>query len=361
MKPNAIDASNGAKKILISLPNWLGDIVMSLPTVKGMRWLFPESHISVLVTSSFAPLFKYNNDINDVISYERGKGLRRFVKGLKIAKTMREKRFDLAVILPRSFNSALIPFLSRIPQRIGYSADARSILLTHPVTRSGDLLSQHRVYYFLNLLSSFRRDDKSISVSDGIPEGTTAPRIQLGKDEEKWVDKVLTTAYGRELIGFNAGATYGSAKCWLPERYAELAHKLIAKFNATILLFGSKGETRTNSEISGKLPKERVLVLTAKTDIIQLATLFKRCRFLVTNDTGPMHVATAVDTPVVAIFGPTDAVTTAPFGTNHIIIRKEVNCSPCLKRTCPIDHRCMKLISVEDVFNACEKMVKTTN
>lgn len=344
------------KKILISLPNWLGDIVISLPTIKGMRWIFPGSHISVLVRSDFASLFKYNHDINEVISYQRGTGLRKFVSGWKIAKTMKDKRFDLALILPRSFNSALIPFLSKIPQRIGYSADSRSILLTHPVIRHKDILSQHRVYYFINLLKHF---DKHVPISE--------PGIKTGREEEKWADELLKLALGGHLgsrtfwIGFNAGATYGEAKCWFTERYAELARKLMDRFNAHILLFGSKAESQTNSEILRKLPKEHVLDLSGQTDIIQLATLLKRCRFLVTNDTGPMHVAAAVGTPVVAVFGPTDYVTTAPFGAKHILVRKEVECSPCLKRTCPTDHRCMSLVSVENVFSACSQIIKTIN
>jgi heptosyltransferase-2 len=339
------------KKILISLPNWLGDIVMSLPTIKAMRWLFPESHISVLVRSNFASLFKYNHDINEVIVYQRGEKLKKFISGWKIAKTIREKNFDTALILPRSFNSALIPFLSKIPRRIGYAADTRSILLTNPIQRKKELLTQHRVYYFLNLLNDF---GKSVVMS--------APIIKTGKEEEKWADGLLKPALGGHLasrtfwIGFNAGATYGEAKCWFPERYAELGRKLIDKFNAYILLFGSKAETQTNVEISKKLPKERVLDISGQTDIIQLATLLKRCRFLVTNDTGPMHVAAAVAKPVVAVFGPTDYVTTAPFGSNHIIIRKEVACSPCLERTCPTDNRCMKAVTVDDVFDACLKI-----
>jgi len=337
------------KKILISLPNWLGDIVMSLPTIKGMRWLFPDSHISVLVKASFASIFKYNQDVNEVIAYQRGEKLRKFISGWKIAKTIRDKNFDLALILPRSFNSALIPFISKIPQRVGYAADTRSILLSHAIKRDKELLAQHRVYYYLNLLSHF-----------GKPVALSSPGIKTGREEEKWADELLRSLNIKKdipLIGFNAGATYGDAKCWFPERYAQVAEHLIEKYNAHILLFGSKAESEINLEIARKLPKDRVLNLTGRTDIIQLVTLIKRCRLLITNDTGPMHVASAVGTLIVAVFGPTDYITTAPFGDKHIIVRKNVHCSPCLERTCPTDQLCMRAVTVEDVFDACAKLL----
>jgi heptosyltransferase-2 len=337
------------KKILISLPNWLGDIVMSLPTIKGMRWLFPESHISVLVKANFASIFKYNHDVNEVIVYQRGEKLRKFISGWKMAKTIRDKNFDLALILPRSFNSALLPFLSKIPQRIGYAADTRTILLSHPIKRSNELLSQHRVYYFLNLLNHFR---KSVALY--------SPSIKTGHEEERWANELLSSLNIKTssmLVGFNAGAAYGDAKCWLPERYAKVAEKLIEKYDAHILLFGSKAEGRINSEIAKQLSEKSVLDLTGRTDIIQLAVLIKRCRIFVTNDTGPMHVAGALGIPIVAVFGPTDYITTSPFGTNHIIVRKSIHCSPCLERTCPTDHLCMRAVTVEDVFDACVKSI----
>lgn len=337
------------KKIVISLPNWLGDIVLSLPTIKGMRWLFPESRLAVLVRANFAALFKYNPDVDEVIAYQRGGGVRKFLSGWKMARTMREKHFDLALILPRSFNSALLTFLSKIPQRIGYAADARSLLLTQTIHRSKHLLEQHRVYYFLNLLNHFGRH---------IP--VSAPQIHTGREEARWVTNTrheLNLPVKHYLVGFNAGAAYGAAKCWFPERYAQLAHKLVEQFNAHILLFGSGLEAAVNARIVRDGPKGRVWDLSGRTDVLQLAAVLKSCHFLVTNDTGPMHLAAAVGTPVVAIFGPTDPVTTAPFGHNHILVRQAVPCSPCLERTCPRhDQYCLDLVTVSAVLDACRNI-----
>jgi heptosyltransferase-2 len=335
------------KHILIKVPNWLGDAVMSLPTIKGVRFLFPESFIAVLVKSELADLFKHDENIQEVITYESKRGIKRLGEDYKIIKRIKSKGFDMALILPRSFHSALIGYLSKIPHRIGYSADKRCWLLTQTLERTKEVLQQHRVYYFLNLLNIWNR-----------PVPFSAPRITIPKTTRKWVSNKLS-CHGvidkGTLIGFNPGATYGSAKCWFPERYIQLAKELINKKKVKIILFGSPSEEKLNSYINSEINHPNVLNYTGKTMMLEMAGLLSSCKLLVTNDTGTMHVGSAVRIPVVALFGPTDPVTTSPFGNNHIIIRKEVSCSPCLKRTCPSDHRCMKSISVEEVYKSCGK------
>ncbi|MBI5779440.1 MAG: lipopolysaccharide heptosyltransferase II [Planctomycetes bacterium] len=332
------------KRILIKSPNWLGDAVMALPTVKGMRTLFPESHLAVLVKSELADLFQHDSDINEVISYESRKGLKRLSSEYKLIKEVKSKGFDLALILPRSFHSALIGFLSKIPNRIGYSADSRGKLLTQSLPRDKESITQHRVYYFHNLLNIIGR-----------PVSFSAPRITIPKAIRDWVTDKLAYVKGHAVVGLNPGATYGSAKCWPAERYARLARELINKKKAWVIIFGSPAEEKLGASIARQINHHQVLDFTGQTSITQMAGLLAGCKLLVTNDTGTMHVAAAVNTPVVAIFGPTDHVTTPPFGSNHTIIRKEVACSPCLKRTCPTDHRCMTLITVEDIYKECEK------
>ncbi|MEW6026670.1 MAG: lipopolysaccharide heptosyltransferase II [Planctomycetota bacterium] len=332
------------KRILIKAPNWLGDAVMALPTVKGMRALFPESHLAVLVKTELADLFRHDLDINEVISYESKKGLKRLSTEYKLIKEVKSKGFDLALILPRSFHSALIGFLSKIPNRIGYSADSRGKLLTQSLSRDKEVLTQHRVYYFHNLLNVLGR-----------PVSFSAPRITIPREIRNWVEDKLSYVKGQTVIGLNPGAAYGSAKCWLPERYAQLAKELISRKKVWIILFGGPAEEKLNASIAAQIGHHQILDFTGQTSITQMAGLLSACKLLVTNDTGTMHVAAAVNTPVVAIFGPTDHVTTPPFGSNHTIVRKDVSCAPCLKRTCPTDHRCMTRISVEDVYKECEK------
>lgn len=375
------------KRILIKTPNWLGDAVMSLPTIKAMRYLFPDSHISVLSRASLAELFRYERAVDDVIPYESSTGLKKIGAEIRLIKQLKLKRFDLALILPRSFHSALVSFLTKIPHRVGYASEGRSGLLTRSLARTKELLSQHRVYYFLNLLSVFtsaqpcsstEKDKSKIGVNpclsvDGKAVPFSAPRITLSPAEEQWATAELTSAFRKEfiprnegqsairnllLVGLNPGATYGDAKCWLPDRFAELARQLLDKHPGLhLIIIGGPTERKLNNRIFHRIDSNRVTDFTGRTSVLQLAALLKRCKLLVTNDTGPMHVAAAAGTPVVAVFGPTDPVTTSPFGNNHLIIRKEVACAPCLKRTCPIDHKCMKLITVDDVFTACEKQL----
>ena len=166
----------------------------------------------------------------------------------------------------------------------------------------------------------------------------------------------MNPARDRINIGINPGSTYGPAKRWLPERFAGVGKRLVNEHKARILLFGQGEEKHLSDFIAGRIG-ENCLNLAGKTTLARLAALLERCDLLLTNDTGPMHIAAALGVPVVAVFGPTDPRTTAPAGEKHIIVRKPVACSPCLKRKCPTDHQCMKAISVEDVFNAVLKLL----
>jgi heptosyltransferase-2 len=152
----------------------------------------------------------------------------------------------------------------------------------------------------------------------------------------------------------NPGATYGLAKCWSTRRFGELGKRLCEKWKATLLLFGKEEEGPIAKEILRNLENGGI-DLTGKTRLLQLAALLERCRLLVTNDTGTMHVATAVGTSVIALFGSTDPSVTGPWGDGHVVVRKDVPCSPCLKRICPTDHQCMELITVDEVLKECGK------
>ncbi|MGB9628913.1 MAG: glycosyltransferase family 9 protein, partial [Thermodesulfobacteriota bacterium] len=181
-----------------------------------------------------------------------------------------------------------------------------------------------------------------------------SPKIFLRKEDRNWAQQYLKNLgllNRKVLIGINPGATYGMAKCWSPSRFGELGRRLFENWNAKVLIFGKREEQPIAKEILDHLKKGGI-DLTGRTELLQLAALLERCNLLVTNDTGTMHMATAVGTPVVAIFGSTDVNTTGPWGDGHQVIRKEVPCSPCLKRVCPTDHRCMDWITVDEVEEA---------
>jgi heptosyltransferase-2 len=212
--------------------------------------------------------------------------------------------------------------------------------LTHGIHRSREVLRVHRVFYYQKLVERL-----------GKIEGLPSPQIFLREEDRRWATQALKDmgiSDGKVLIGMNPGATFGLAKCWYPDRFGELGRKLSEKWKARVLLFGKEQEQPIAHEILRYLGS-RGIDLTGKTGLLQLAGLLERCHLLITNDTGTMHVAAAVGTPVVALFGSTDPVTTGPWGDEHVVVKKDVACSPCWKRVCPTDHRCMELISVEEV------------
>lgn len=287
------------KRILVRGLTWLGDAVMSLPTLAGLRLMFPEAEIRVQTRPELAELY-------GPLAVDRPEGQ------------------DLALILPRSFRSAWEAWRAGIPRRAGFAQFPRTLLLTDSLPRAG---VQHRVREYFALLSLL-----------GEPPGLQPPAIDVPDEARAWAAAQLP---GDGWVAVNPGATYGAAKQWLPDRYAEVVRRLMKDHKVVIV---------------GKEPVPGVagtLDLTGRTGIMQLAAVLARAEFLLTNDTGPMHVADAVGTRVVAVFGPTDPVTTSPFRP-HTLVRKPIECSPCLERTCPLGHhRCMTQIEPEEVYRAC--------
>jgi len=263
---------------------------------------------------------------------------------------LKTKKFDRVFIFPKSISSALTCFLADIPERIGFGSGGRRFLLTETIKRDQKILSKHQVHYYKKLLKS--------SGKTSFPE---LPNINVPENNIKWAHEFLLSKRDRSknfLVGINPGSTYGEAKQWLPERYGELAKSLYKNNRCDIIIFGDSSSSLLAKKINKGL-KNKAIDVTGKTDILQLAALLKKCDILVTNDTGPMHVACAVHTPVVAIYGSTNHVTTAPLGRDAVIIRKNTPCSPCMRRICPDKHHmCMKNISTNDVEQAILKKLK---
>ena len=215
----------------------------------------------------------------------------------------------------------------------------RSALLTDVVDRDRELLKLHRVHYYHHLLSAL-----------GTPPRPRAPRLSVPKDARDWAAERLPD--GGPLVAINPGATYGLAKQWFPERFARVARRLIRAYGAKLVFVGGPSEVDVADKVLGLTGEGTNL--SGRTDVMQLAAVIRASRILLTNDTGPMHVADAVGTPIVAVFGPTDSVTTPPFSKRYTIVRKEMDCSPCLKRECPLGHHnCMKKVQPDEVFEAC--------
>ncbi len=336
-------------RILVRGVNWVGDTILSYPTVQQLKSLFPKSHLAILLPSHLADLWKTFPYVDEIIPFQKKGGIGSVWEDLNLSQSLKERRFDLALILPRSFRSAFHIYFARIPIRIGYQNEGRSLFLTHRIRRTRETLNIHRVLYYQRLLEPF-----------GKIENSPSPQIYLREEERRWADQVLKDLgirRERPLIGMNPGATYGLAKCWYPERFGELGKRLSEKWQASIFLFGKEEERPIVHEIQRHLGGKGI-DLTGKTSLLQLAALLERCSLLVTNDTGTMHVAAAVGIPVVALFGSTPHRITGPWGDGHVVVRKEVACSPCWKRVCPTDHRCMELITVDEVEAAVNEKLE---
>ena len=336
-------------RILVRGVNWVGDTVLSYPAVQELKTLFPKSHLAILIPSYLVDLWKTFPYVDEIIPFQKKEGIGSIWEDLNLSQSLKERNFDLAVILPRSFRSAFHIFLARIPIRIGYQSEARSLFLTHGIRRTKEILHGHRVHYYRKLIEPL-----------GKTEGLLSPKIFLREEDRRWADGVLKDLgipEGKLLIGMNPGATYGLAKCWYPDRFGKLGKRLAEKWQARILLFGKEEERPIVDEILHYLGTEGI-DLTGKTGLLQLAALLERCTLLVTNDTGTMHMATAVGIPVAALFGSTPPLATGPWGEGHMVVRRDVPCSPCWKRICPKDHRCMELITVDEVEKVVDKQLR---
>jgi heptosyltransferase-2 len=331
--------------ILVRSVNWIGDAVMATPALMAVRETYPKARITLLANPMVGQLLQGHPAIDRVLVFDR-KGEHNGLAGrLRLARQLKHEQFDLAIILPNSFDSALIPWLARIPQRWGKASDGRSLLLTKCFYEQNPPQDRHEVQYYRDLLRSF-----------GISSPQSEPLLATTRQEDDQAASLLAL-YGipaeAMLLGINAGASFGSAKRWYPERFGEVARRLADQWNARIILFGGPDEVGIVNEIEQAL-RGNCLNLAGKTTVRQLMTLIKRCNFFVTNDSGPMHIAAAFGVPLVAIFGPTDHVGTAPCSDKAIIVRQSVDCAPCKLRVCPTDHRCMTAVSSDDVVQAAQ-------
>ena len=331
-------------KLLIRATNWVGDAIMALPALRAVRARFPEAHIAVLALPYVARIYEGQGVSNELICYERN-GAHAGIRGREaLAAELKAKKLDTALLLQNAFDAAWIAWRAGIPQRIGYNRDGRGMLLTKPVAvpKLGEIPA-HEKYYYLELL-------RRVGWLDALPE---VPEIALrvsAEDAQRAEEKLRAAGAGNggTRIAVGAGASYGSAKCWPPERFAQALNRMQRERYAEVILFGTAGETAVSSAIQAGLA-EPALDLTGKTEIGELPALLSRCQMFLGNDSGAMHVAAAVGLPVVAVFGPTDPLGTAPVTPRASIVQEKPYCSPCFLRRCPTDHRCMTAITPERV------------
>ncbi|MFH1077152.1 MAG: lipopolysaccharide heptosyltransferase II [Pseudomonadota bacterium] len=333
------------RRILLRSPNWVGDAILATPAIRAIRKYFPDSEISILAKPWVAPVFEQSPHVDHVLIYDAS-GIHKGLKGrLRLIRQIKREGFDLAVLFQNAFEAALIAFLGRIPIRIGYDTDGRGLLLTHraKAVRGTKFKGVHEIYYYLGIITPF-----------GIPEDGAHLTLNLDKEADYRGDKLLEK-FGfnakDKIVGISPGATYGSAKRWFAERFGALADKIYDCYGSSILIFGAPGESDIAEETK-KAMHTPAVNLCGKTSLCEAMALIRRCCLFITNDSGLMHIASALDVPLIAIFGPTNSKTTGPVGAKSRIVQVAVECSPCLKPECPTDHRCMKDITVDMVFDA---------
>lgn len=329
------------EKIVVRMPNWLGDAVMGTPILEDIKRDNPQAHLSVLCHSGIKSLLEANPYIDNFISFSRDKKTDTQEKQ-RIYQSLKEQAFDAGILLTRSFSSAWWFWQGKVKNRIGFADHLRKLLLTHPQKAPIDEEYVHQVLTYKKLLGPL-----------GIQQSHTEPKLYIRPEEKNQAVQDLE-GYGitseHLVIGVNPGAAFGSAKCWLPERFVELNRRLMITPHVRLIYFGDNSGKSLVDDICSHFGP-RVVNLAGKTTLRSFMAYLSLCNCLVTNDSGPMHVAAALKTPLVAIFGSTNEIKTGPYASGTII-HKHTACSPCYLRQCPIDFRCMKSITVDDVYNA---------
>jgi lipopolysaccharide heptosyltransferase II len=334
------------ERILIVNVNWLGDTLFATPFIRAVREKYPKAHIAVITHPRCCEILEGNPNIDEIIIYDEKKQHKSLLGKFSMISHVRSKKFDAAFILRKSLSRTLLLLFSKIPVRIGYGSRRAGFLLTKKA--EAPAMRLHKVKYFLNLAKAAGMETKNENYEIFISD----------KDMEN--GKNILEAAGvknKEFIALNAGGNWGP-KRWPAENFAELGDKISEKLKIAVVLTGAEKDMALVENIAS-LMKHKPFILCGKTNLKTLGAVFKKAMCVVSNDSGPMHIAAAVKAPVVAVFGPTSAELTGPHGGGKCkVARKDIGCKiPCYDFKCE-DNRCMKAVNVEDVWRALHEIVK---
>ncbi len=326
------------------MPNWLGDFLMATPILTDLREALPDSKITVMVKRNFASLLSADSRIDELFLFEKPHSFfARREEDRNIRKKIELGQYDAGLLLTNSFSSAWWFYQGKIPMRIGYADHFRKILLTHPMEKED--LHQYRQY-------------KRLLAPLGIEESTTLPSIVLPPKEiikgKKWLSSLGVEEKGT-IIGIAPSSAYGPAKCWPEENFRALTKRLLEDETLYLLFFGTASDSPLIERITHQLGN-RAINLAGRTTLVELSAMIFLSHILITNDSGPMHIASALQKPTLALFGSTNPDKTGPVNSHAVVLKKELSCSPCYLRKCPIDFPCMKGITVQEVLEEIEKM-----
>jgi heptosyltransferase-2 len=336
-------------KILIRATNWIGDAIMSLPALRAIRQRFPDAEITVLAKPWVSDLYEGERSIDKVIALRGASGARDWRAKGELIFLLRRNNFDLAILFPNSFESAAVVRLAGAKRIIGYARDGRGFLLSDAigVPKPGEI-AVHERFYYLELLRRAGLIEKIPDIKEIRMDGVD----ELRANGEELFAKLRVKL---PVIGVSPGAAYGSAKRWMPDRFAESARRLAMQLGGSVAVFGSAAEKALCEEVAQAADGRNLAGTTTLRAFIEMTAA---CRVFLTNDSGAMHVASALGVPSVTVFGPTDEAATGPLGSAARVVREHVDCAPCLLRECPIDHRCMARVTADRVVQAAQQRLE---
>lgn len=336
--------------LIMHTGGWIGDMVLLTPALRSLKNKFPNCKMTMLVLPLVSELMSRNPYLDEIITYDKNKTQKGFQEMRKMANELKSRHFDTAIILhPNSVKSAILAYMSGIPNRIGTKLIGNQFFLTTKIKRRRNI---HEIERYLDIISPI--------VGTGLDDKLEFWGIE--QTDENFADEVLKDKEESDLIiGLNVSTTW-QTKMWRIDRFAKLAETLNNQYGATIILTGSKSDIQLGEKITEFLSgsSEYIINLIGKTTLWQLGAIIKRCDIYVTCDSGPMHISAGLGTRTVALFGPTDPVRHRPYGYGHVIVKKDIKCSPCYKRECKYKNSvCMEAIYVNDVMESIHPMIFT--
>src|SRR5258705_3589013 len=333
------------KRIVVRGTNWVGDSVMTVPALRALRRLLPEAEITLAVRPWAKDLFAEADFIDELLVYDR-RGMLSVVPQIQ---EWRRRNFDLAVLFQNAFEAAFIPFMASVSFRIGYATEARQFLLTNPVPLPHWRSSRHEIFYYLYLIAALeQRLLGTNTICDTEPDAALY-LSESNKAKALALLRANAIAANKTVVAICPGSINSRAKRWPAERYALLADGLIKESGAQVLLVGSNDELDVSNDVVSRM-RYKPTVLTGKTSLGQVTAVLCQVDLVATNHTGPAQKACSLGTHSLVIFGPTNPLTTRPFSPLSEVLRHPPDCAPCMLRDCPIDHRCMTAITVDEVF-----------
>jgi heptosyltransferase-2 len=343
------------KRVVVRGTNWVGDSIMTIPALRALRRILPEASITLAIRPGAKGIFSDVDFIDDVLVYDRRSAFSVFGQ----VREWKRRKFDLVVLFQNAFEAALIPFLAAVPIRLGYATESRQAMLTHPLPLPDWRSSKHEVFYYLYLITAL---EQLLFRTSTVCEADPDISLSISESRKSEASELLRSHGVNEetsVVAICPGSINSRAKRWPTEAYAALADRLIDD-RRQVVLIGSQDETAVTNEVTSRM-RHRPVVLTGKTTLDQITAILGLVDLVVTNDTGPAHIAAALGSPTIVIFGPTNPLTTRPFSPNAEMIRHPPDCAPCMLRDCPIDHRCMTAITVDEVFEHSHALLKRSS